>query len=93
MNEEADNECLLARDRTKKIIKPPQRLGYTYLIVFSLISSLISASEVLDEESKDYKEVMRSWDKTEWLRSMDDEMKLLHDINTWELIKRHTWSN
>lgn len=28
---------------------------------------------------------MRSQNKTEWLKAMDDEMKTLHDNNTWEM--------
>ena len=31
---------------------------------------------------------MRSRNKTEWLKAMDDEMKSLHDNNTLELIKK-----
>lgn len=35
--------------------------------------------EVLDEDPRDYKEVMRNRDKSEWLRDIDDEMKSLND--------------
>ena len=59
--EETDNDYLLARDRSKRVIKPPQRLSYVDLITYALIST----SEVLDEEPRDYKEVMRSQNKTE----------------------------
>src|SRR3954465_11008148 len=31
---------------------------------------------------------MRSQNKREWLKAMDDEMKYLHDNHTWELIKK-----
>lgn len=55
-----------------------------YLIIFFLTS----ASGVLDEEPRDYKEVSRSRNKSEWMKSMDDEMKSLHDNNTWELIEK-----
>ncbi|XP_050897048.1 uncharacterized protein LOC127103850 [Lathyrus oleraceus] len=82
--EETIDEYLLARDRPRRIIKPPQRLGYADLITYALIF----VSEVLDEEPIDYKEVMRSRNKTEWLKAMDDEMKSLHDNHTWELIKK-----
>ena len=82
--EEIVENYILARYGTRRVIKPPQRLGYADLIAYALIS----ASEVLDEEPRDHKEVMRSQNKTEWLKAMDDEMKSLHDNNTWELIKK-----
>ena len=77
-DEETNNDYVLERDRSRRGIKPPQRLGYAYLITYALIS----ASEVLDEEPRDYKEVMRSRNKTEWLNVMDDEIKPLHDNHT-----------
>lgn len=81
---EIDNDYLMARDRSRWVISSTQRTGYRYLITLALIS----ASEVLDEEPRDYNEAVRSRNKTEWLKSMDDEMKYLHDNNTWELIEK-----
>lgn len=83
-DEETDNYYPLGRYRSIRVIKPPQRLSYINLIVFSLIFG----SEVLDEEPRDYKEVMRSRNKIEWMKAMDDEMKYLHDNHIWELIKK-----
>ncbi|CAL5191740.1 unnamed protein product [Lathyrus oleraceus] len=83
-DEETVDDYMLARDRPRRVVKPPQRLGYADLIAYALIS----ASEVLDEEPINYKEVMRSRNKTEWLKVMDDEIKSLHDNHTWELIKK-----
>ena len=60
-NEETDNDYVLARDRLKRVTTTPQRLVYVDLIAFALIS----ASEVLDEEPRDYKEVVRSRNKSE----------------------------
>ena len=54
-DEETGNDYLLARDMPIKVIKPPQRLGSAGLITYALIL----ASEVLDEEPRDHKEVMR----------------------------------
>src|ERR1051325_11967287 len=48
--EETTDDYLLARDRTQRVIKPPQRFGYADLIAYALIS----ASEVLDEEPRDH---------------------------------------
>jgi hypothetical protein len=72
----------LARDRPRRVIKSPQRLGYVDLIAYALIS----ASEVIDEEPRDYMEVMRTENKIERLKAVDDEMKSLHDNHTWEWI-------
>lgn len=55
-DEKTDNDYLLERDRSRRVIKSHQRLNYADLISFSLIS----ASEVLDEEPRDYKETVRS---------------------------------
>lgn len=55
-DEETNNDYLLEIDRSRRVIKPPQRLGYADLIAFALIS----ASEVLDEEPRNYKEVVMS---------------------------------
>ena len=82
--EETVDDYLLARDRSRRVIKPPQRLGYADPITYALIS----VSKVLDEEPKDHKKVIRSQNKIGWLKAMDDEMKYLHDNNTWELIKK-----
>lgn len=75
----------MVRDRFERVIRPTQRLGYVDLIAYVLIS----ASEVLEEEPRDYKEVMRSRNKTEWMKAMDDEMKSLHDNHCMQLIKLH----
>ena len=60
IDDETDNDYLLARDRQRRVIKPPQRLSYAYPIIFTLIST----SEVLDEEPRDCKETVRSRNKT-----------------------------
>ena len=60
-DEETVDDYLQARDRSRRVIKPPQRLGYTDLIAYALIS----VNEVLDEEPRDYKEIMRSRNKTD----------------------------
>lgn len=86
--EETDNDYMLERDGSIRVIKPSQRLGYTDLITYALISG----SEVLYEEPIDYKEVMKSQNKNKWLKAMNDEIKSLHDNNTWELIEKPVWT-
>lgn len=50
--------------------------------------ALISAGEVLDEEPRYYKEATRSRNKTEWIISMDDEIKSLHDNHALDMIEK-----
>src|SRR3954465_5682219 len=78
--EETDDDYLLSRDRSRRVIKAPRSGGYADLTAYALVA----ASEVLAYEPRDYKEVMRSRNKTEWLKAMDDEMKTPHDNDTWE---------
>lgn len=84
--DEVEKEAHDTRDRSRRVIKPPQILGYAGLISFALISS----SEVLDEKPIDYKEAVCSRNKSEWLKDMVNEMKYLHDNHTWKLIKKPT---
>lgn len=60
-DEETKNDYMLEREISRRVIKPPKRLGYVDLVAFALIS----ASKVLDEEPRDYKEALRSRNKTE----------------------------
>ena len=74
----------LARDRVRRETKAHERYGYADLIAFALFF----ASEVLEEEPKSYEEVLASKEKGKWLRTMNEEIKYLHDNNTWELIRK-----
>ena len=82
--EDETNDYLLARDRTRRQIKPPEKFGYVDLMAFSLVA----ASEVWDDEPKSYKAAMASKEKLKWGKTMDEEMKSLHDNHTWELVKK-----
>ncbi|XP_062080833.1 uncharacterized protein LOC133785629 [Humulus lupulus] len=75
---------LLARDRTRRKIKPPERYGYADLIAFSLVA----ASEVLEEEPSSFKAAINNKEKERRLKAMNEEMKSLHDNHTWSLVKR-----
>ena len=46
----------LARYRTRRQIKPPEKFGYADLMAFSLVA----ANEVWDDEPKSYKAAMTS---------------------------------
>lgn len=82
--EETDNDYLLEKDKLRRVIKSPQRLGYPNLVAFALIST----SEVLNEEPRDYKEAAKSRNTTEKMKATNDELKYFHDNNTWEMIEK-----
>ena len=75
---------MLARDRTRRQIKPPEKFGYADLMAFSLVAT----SEVWDDEPKSYKAAMASKENLKWGKTRDEEMKSLHDNHTWELVKK-----
>ena len=75
---------MLARDRTTRTIYPHQRLGYADLIAFALVSAI----EVHDEEPRNFKYAMRNKEREKWMIALNDEIKSLHDNNTWSMIKR-----
>lgn len=74
----------LASDRVRIETKVPKRYGYADLIAFAFIS----ASKVLEEEPKSYEEAHASKEKGKWLTTLNEEIKSLHDNNTWELIRK-----
>ena len=65
---------MLARDRTRRQIKPPEKYGYADLMAFSLVV----VGEILNDEPNCYKAVVDCKEKDKWLMAMDEEMKSLH---------------
>ena len=74
----------LARDRQRRMIRPPQRFGHADLICYALNT----AEEVEHEEPKSYKEAIKSKDKTLWLEAMKEELYSLSKNQTWTLVER-----
>lgn len=70
---------MLARDKTRREIKPPNRYGY---------ENLIAASEVLEDEPTSVKTALASKENEKWKVDVQEKMKSLSDNNTWDLIKR-----
>lgn len=81
---EAHESYNIARDRPRREIVPPSRLGDYDLAAFALIAAI----EVSLDEPRDYQEAMRSKDTKLWGEGMDDEMKSLEGNKTWRLVKR-----
>lgn len=63
----------LARDRKRRIIKPPQRLGHADLISYAFSI----ASQFQDDEPINLKEAMNSNDKDQWYKAMSKEIESL----------------
>ncbi|CAJ2637310.1 unnamed protein product [Trifolium pratense] len=72
----------LARDRERRVIRPPNRLGYDDLICYALNA----AEEVQDSEPKGFREASESIDSQDWLKAMNEEMLSLEKNQTWKLV-------
>ena len=74
----------LARDRQRRMIRPPQRFGHADMICYAVNT----AEEVEHEEPKSYKEAIKSKEKTLWLEAMKEELHSLSKNQTWTLVER-----
>lgn len=73
------------RDRQRRTIKPPTRLGYADIIAYAL--------NIVDEpdtsEPATYKDAISCQQKNKWLKAMKEEMDSLKKNMTWELVEQH----
>lgn len=74
----------IARDRPRREIVPPAKLGDYDLAAFALVAAI----EVSLDEPRDYQEEIRSKDSELWNGGMDEEMNSLKTNETWKLVKR-----
>ncbi|KAL2533084.1 Retrovirus-related Pol polyprotein from transposon TNT 1-94 [Abeliophyllum distichum] len=74
----------LARDRNRRQIRPPNRLGYSVCLCLALLSM----HELLDTEPKSYQEVIESEHADKWIIAMKDKIASLYKNNTWKLIPK-----
>jgi len=73
----------LARDRTRRQIKPPQRYAQADVDSFAL-------SVVEDIEAQDpitYCETITGNESSQWIGAMNEELESLYKNRTWELVK------
>jgi len=73
----------LARDITRRQIKPPQRYAQADIVSFAL-------SVVEDIEAQDlvtYREAITSNESSQWIGAMNEELESLYKNCTWELVK------
>ena len=74
----------IARDRPRREIVPPTRLGDYDLAAFALLAAV----EVSLDEPRDYQEAMSSNESELWGGGMDEEIESLKKNGTWRLVKR-----
>jgi hypothetical protein len=53
----------------------------------------LMACEDEDEKMSTYQEIITSKHKDEWKKAMDEEIKSIQDLDTWELVPRPTDNN
>ncbi|KAH9670481.1 hypothetical protein KPL70_017006 [Citrus sinensis] len=72
----------LARDRARRETKPPSRYAYAMMITYVLNSVV----DIAIEEPTSYREAVKSSNKSNWIKAMDEEMDSLIKNKTWTLI-------
>lgn len=74
----------LAKDRTRRVIRPPTRYSYADLV----FTALISVQETKTPEPTSFETTSMSKDRDKWLNAMLDEINSLHVNNTWTLVPK-----
>ena len=82
--EESVDEYNIARDRPRRVIRPPVGFRLNYMVSFALTV----AEDIVDSESRNYKKVIGSKDSMEWLKSMEEEMNSLKKNQAWMLVDK-----
>lgn len=78
------NDYKLARDRARRTIRAPQKLGYADLTAYAF-----TAATDLDEvEPLDYDQAVTCKEISEWLKAMREEMLSLEKNHTWTVVDK-----
>uniref|UniRef100_A0A803QNZ8 Reverse transcriptase Ty1/copia-type domain-containing protein n=1 Tax=Cannabis sativa TaxID=3483 RepID=A0A803QNZ8_CANSA len=72
----------LARDRTRREAKAPERYGHADLIAFAFHV----ANQIVHEEPTSYTQAMKSKDRKKWNGAMTEEIHSLKKNQTWDVI-------
>lgn len=86
-HEQGDNSLegyMLARDRTRRTIKPPTRFSNTDMLYFALNV----AENIECEEPKNYQEAISYEENRQWALAMKEELESLEKNGTWILIDK-----
>lgn len=68
----------LTRDRERRNIRAPQRLGYAYLIAYALSIT----DDLSEDEPTTYRDATECDHSDHWIKAMEAEMLSLHINNT-----------
>ncbi|KAH9753759.1 hypothetical protein KPL71_015193 [Citrus sinensis] len=78
--EDVDNDDFIATRRPRREIKKPGWLTKDMVVAYAL--------PVIDDDiSNTFSEALRSSESDQWKLAMEEEMKSLHQNQTWELVK------
>ncbi|KAG8498673.1 hypothetical protein CXB51_004985 [Gossypium anomalum] len=74
----------IAKNRTKREIKPPKKYAEADLVAYAL-----NVAEDIDanQEPSNYSEAISCEDSEKWMFAMQEEMESLHKNKTWDLVK------
>ncbi|KAG8483857.1 hypothetical protein CXB51_023418 [Gossypium anomalum] len=74
----------IAKDRTRREIKPPKKYAEADLVSYAL-----NVAEDIDanQELSNYSEAISYEDSEKWMFAMQEEMESLHKNKTWDLVK------
>lgn len=59
-----------------------------YRVVDLISYALVVAGNITSEEPDNFKQAMRSKDKTKWMAAMEEKMASLKKNNIWTLVKK-----
>lgn len=77
-------DCILARDRTRRTVKQPARFSGSDMLYFAL-----NVVENIDcEEPKNYKEAISCEESRQWILAMREELESLEKNGTWILVDK-----
>lgn len=83
-NSESLEDYVLARDRKRRVIKPPSKFEDADFLAYALAS----AEDIDICEPKSYQEAMKSKDQEQWNGAADEEMESLKKNQTWDWVER-----
>ena len=83
-NAPQEQQYCLARDRTKRQIKLPQRYAYADLVAYALIV----IENIENDKPQTYHEAIISRESTQWIVAMNEEIESLQKIHNWKLVEK-----
>ena len=70
----------ISQSRPKRVIKPPQRLGWDDEACYALVAG--------GDDPSTFQEAIQSEERQGWMGAMSEEMESLHKNSAWELVPK-----